>query len=276
MKDHKSLRVSIVIPVYNEGDRIAACLRSIRAQRVRPYEVIVVDNNSSDTTLQIVRRFKGVRLLTAKRQGVVHARNRGFNAARGEIIARIDADTRLPRDWVEKLETIFTDKSIDAVSGAVSYYDLPCRRLAAQIDLRLRRHAASRMGEHMFLQGANMALRSSAWRAVRGQLCLRGGLHEDFDLAIHLSDAGRRVVLDERLKADISARFLDDTSRDFWTYTLLSSGTYAQHDVEARRHMYPMVVLALTFHLPLRWLYRQFNNIETDPLLRVNPATFVD
>src|SRR4051812_42172740 len=105
------MNVSIVIPVYNEADQLAACLQAIARQTVRPLEVIVVDNNSTDGTAAIAKRFPFVRLLTEKKQGVVHARNTGFKATRGGIIGRIDADTILPPTWVAQVQTIFTAKS---------------------------------------------------------------------------------------------------------------------------------------------------------------------
>jgi cellulose synthase/poly-beta-1,6-N-acetylglucosamine synthase-like glycosyltransferase len=251
-------------------------LRSIKAQSVQPLEIIVIDNNSTDNTREVVRRFKDVKLLTAKRQGVVHARNRGFNAVRGDIIGRIDADTRLPRNWVATVQKLFTDSDLSAVSGAVHYYDIPGSRFLSNIDLYLRRQAAQRMEGRVFLQGANMAVRTSAWRSIRKQLCNRSGMHEDYDLAIHLSDAGHTVQFSEALRANISTRCLDDTVQDFWTYALLSPGTYAQHDVRAGRHMFPIVILILTFHVPLRALYRLANAPELAQYQRVNPATFGD
>jgi glycosyltransferase involved in cell wall biosynthesis len=268
--------ISIVIPVYNEAERIAACLESIAAQTVTPLEVIVVDNNSTDATVSIARSFPFVRVITAKCQGVIHARNRGFNAARGEIIGRIDADTRLPADWVQQVQNIFAESRVAAISGSVRYHDVRCARLFAAIDLRLRRHAARNMGNEVFLQGANMAVRKSAWRAVRHRLCSRGGMHEDFDLAIHLAEAGHMVEFREDLTASISARCLDDTVSDFWSYALLSPGTYAQHNIRSGRYMYPIVILILLFHLPLRTLYRNSNIAQFTEYRRVNPATFVD
>ncbi len=274
MINSSKLRVSVVIPVYNEADRIAACLDAIATQTVKPYEVIVVDNNSTDATKAIAARYPFVRVLTAKRQGVIHARNRGFNAVRGDVIGRIDADTRLSPNWIETLERLFGQTDIDAVSGAVSYHDMPWRFLS-RIDLLMRRRAARRMGEYVFLQGANMAIRTSAWKSVRNQLCHRGGLHEDYDLAIHLAEAGRRVSFEENLRASISARCLDDSVVDFWSYALLSPGTYAQHNVRSGRHMYLIIVLVLIFHLPLRALYRGTNGVN-QAYRRVNPATYVD
>jgi glycosyltransferase involved in cell wall biosynthesis len=274
MNGPKSLTVSVVIPVYNEADRIAACLEAIRKQTVRPLEVIVVDNNSSDDTVAIAKSYPFAKVITARRQGVVHARNRGFNAARGDIIGRIDADTRLPADWIDAVTKLFVDSRLDAVSGAMTYHDLPLAKVCAAIDLHLRRRVAKRMGDEVFLQGANMALRRNAWQEIRSHLCLRGGLHEDFDLAIHLSQSGYSVRFDERLKASISARCLDDTIKDFWSYALLNPGTYAQHNLKSGRHMYLIVTLILFFHVPLRALYRGTNAQPDHP--RVNPATYVD
>lgn len=274
MINSSELRVSVVIPVYNEADRIGACLQTLAAQTVKPYEVIVVDNNSTDRTASIAARFDFVRVITAKRQGVIHARNRGFNAAKGEIIGRIDADTHLPTDWVETLQQLFEQPEVDAISGVVNYYDIPWRFLS-RIDLRLRRRAARQMGDYVFLQGANMGLRTSAWKSVRQQLCHRGGMHEDYDLAIHLAEAGRYIKFDESLRASISARCLDDSLVGFWSYALLSPGTYAQHNVRSGRHMYFIVILILIFHLPLRTIYRGFNGVN-QAYRRVNPATYVD
>ena len=269
-----NIRVSLVIPVHNEEKQIADCLRAIGQQRLKAYEVIVVDNNSTDRTVRIARQFKFVKIVTAKRQGVVHARDRGFNAAKGDIIGRIDADTRLPRDWTIQVSRIFEDTTIDAVSGAMNYYDVPYPRFFSRFDLMIRRRTARLMADQVFLQGANMAVRKSAWQACRRAMCRKGGLHEDFDLAIHLAQAGRRVVFDETLVASITARCIDDSVAEFWTYVLLSPGTYKHHDLESRKYMYLAVGLALLFHLPLRALYRKYN--DTSGYNRVNPATFGD
>lgn len=267
-------RISIVIPVYNEEKQLADCLRAIARQRQKPFEVIVVDNNSTDRSVQIVRRFKFVRVVRAKRQGVVYARDRGFNVAKGDIIGRIDADTRLPSDWTQQVARVFEDKSVDAVSGAVRYYDVPMTRLVSQVDLLVRRHIATMMDDSVFLQAANMAIRKSAWIVCRDELCRRPNLHEDFDLAIHLAWAGRRVVFDEQLVAGIAARCVDDSVVSFWTYVWLSPGTYQEHDLKAGRHMYAIATLMIIFHLPIRAIYRAYNN--SSGYRRINPATFVD
>ena len=106
------MKISIVIPVYNEAEHLADCLNSIARQTTAPHEVIVVDNNSSDSSLAVALSFDFVSVITEPRQGVVHARNTGFNAAKGDLIGRIDADTVLPADWVAKALQIMQEADV--------------------------------------------------------------------------------------------------------------------------------------------------------------------
>jgi glycosyltransferase involved in cell wall biosynthesis len=281
------MNVSIVIPVYNEAACLDACLRAIAVQTVTPTEVIVVDNNSSDGTVSVAERFPFVTVLHERRQGVVHARNRGFNAVRRGIIGRIDADTIIAPDWVAQLQAIFADTSISAVSGAITYHDLPWQAQVGRIELHFRQRIAKGMGDEVFLQGANMAIRRSAWRKTRSSVCDNAGLHEDFDLAIHARQANLKVVFDKNLQAMLSLRRFDSTMLDFWQYAWLSPKTYARHGLSSQRHMYSVIWLVLCVYWPIKLIYRGYDPIaermsltkfltSTAPTGRVNPATFVD
>ncbi len=101
------LSLSLVIPAYNEERHLAACLDAVSRQAVMPSEVIVVDNNSTDRTAEIARSYPFVRVVQEPRQGIVFARNAGFDAARGDIIGRIDADTIIPSDWTKHVLAFF-------------------------------------------------------------------------------------------------------------------------------------------------------------------------
>lgn len=254
-----TLRVSLVIPAYNEASCIRQCLEAISRQTVKPYEVIVVDNNSTDKTAEIAKSFPFVKLLHERRQGVVFARDRGFDAARGDIIGRIDVDTVLPPDWIQNVQKIFTDSHVTAVSG-VMHYDVALAHIADKVDLFFRRRLAHMLKESdtVFLQGANMAVRRSAWLQVRHMVCRKGDMHEDFDLAIHLQEHGHVVAFDERLHAYISARRTDVSFLQFANYVFKSPHTYAQHRLESR-HMYAVVVLAFIGYIPARILYRGYD-----------------
>jgi glycosyltransferase involved in cell wall biosynthesis len=260
----KNLRVSLVIPAYNEEDYLKQCLEAIKNQSVQPFEVIVVDNNSTDKTAKIAKSFPFVKLLSEKRQGVVFARDKGFNTAKGDIIGRIDVDTLLPADWVQNVQKIFAYSQVAAISGAM-HYDVGLAKTVDKIDLFFRRRLARLLGESdtVFLQGASMAMRRSAWLRVRHALCRKGNMHEDFDLAIHLQEHGYEVAFDERLHANISARRTDVSFLQFANYVFMSPHTYAQHQLKSRKHMYMVVAVAILCYVPARILYRGYN-IETD------------
>jgi glycosyltransferase involved in cell wall biosynthesis len=253
------MNVSIVIPVYNEAAHLKACLDAISLQTVRPLEVIVVDNNSSDTTTDIARSYGFVSLLHERRQGVVHARTQGFDAAKGDVIARIDADTVVPEDWVEKILTVFADPEVDAASGVALYYNVAAAPLVNAIDLYFRRRLSKRLKNCLYLWGANMAIRRSSWTDITDKLCYRGGLHEDFDLAIHLQEHGGIVRFDERMRAAVSSRRIDVGYVNFMKYVLKSPGTYAQHNIRERWHMYGVVLFCAASYIPARILHRGYD-----------------
>lgn len=253
-------RVSIVIPVYNEADRLEACLLAIGRQTMKPYEVIVVDNNSTDSTAQIAANFDFVCLMTEKKQGVTHARTRGFDAARGDIIGRIDADTLIPVDWVTQVQHLFADPELSAVSGSADYYDFILAPLVNAVDRRCRTYLAMALHGQLYLWGANMALRRSAWHDVKASLCVQAGLHEDFDLGIHLQRSGHKVGYAERLMASVSLRRIDTSFTAYVQYCLVCPQTYKHHGIKARFYMYPVLVLCWVTYLPGRLLYRAYDS----------------
>jgi glycosyltransferase involved in cell wall biosynthesis len=268
------MNVSIVIPVYNEAERLGACLEAIALQRVKPLEVIVVDNNSTDETVRVAQSFPFVRLLREPRQGVVHARTRGFNAARGTIIGRIDADTLLPDDWVANVLEIFADRTVTAVSGSAHYYDFALHMIADRVDAYLRQRLAQQLGDRNYLWGANMAMRRSAWLRINPLLCKAAAIHEDFDIGIHLQELGYQVDYRSELNAGVSSRRVDSDFMDYFRYTMVSPFTYKHHGLSGRRHMYLILSICWLTYLPGRLLYRGYDHeTRTFSLLKALAVT---
>ena len=166
------MNVSIVIPVYNEADSLSACLEAISQQTIKPLEVIVVDNNSTDDTAAVASRFDFVTLLHEPKQGVVHARTTGFDVAKGDTIARIDADSLLPPEWLARVGEVFEGSDVAAVSGVAKYYNVSCAPVFDAIDLFFRRRLSWQLKDRIYLWGANMAMRRNAWQQVKP--CARG------------------------------------------------------------------------------------------------------
>ena len=256
------MKISIVIPVYNEAGALSACLEAIARQTIRPYEVLVVDNNSTDGTAAIAESFDFVKLLHESRQGVIYARACGFDAARGDIIARIDADSILPADWLESVETVFADEHVDAVSGVAQYYNVAMASVFNAIDLFFRRRLSWQLKNRVYLWGANMAMRRSAWELARPHLCEKSGIHEDYDIAIHLQEQGGTVTFDERLQAAVSSRRIDVGYLDFMRYVMVSPQTYAEHGVREHWHMYWIVLVCGIGYLPARILHRGYDPVS--------------
>ena len=117
-------QISVVVPAYNEEKYLPACLASLGRQTFRNFEVIVVDNNSTDRTSEIAKSFR-VRLVKEKIQGMIPARERGFEVAKSEIIARTDADTVVPENWLSQIYEIFSKQpDIVALTGSHEFPDL--------------------------------------------------------------------------------------------------------------------------------------------------------
>ncbi|MET0693876.1 MAG: glycosyltransferase family A protein [Propionibacteriaceae bacterium] len=117
-----NLRFSVVIPAYNESGYLAEALSSLHRQTYRGgYEVIVVDNNSTDATAAIARQH-GAQVLHELRPGVCAARQRGTEASRGQIVVSTDADTVHPADWLDRLDAQFRrHPEAIAVAGPCRY-----------------------------------------------------------------------------------------------------------------------------------------------------------
>ena len=96
-------KVSVIIPAYNEERYIARCLTSLAKQTYPSYEVIVVDDGSSDSTVRVVQSFAGVRLSRQQHGGPGSARNLGAQEATGDILVFIDADMFVAPDFISKL-----------------------------------------------------------------------------------------------------------------------------------------------------------------------------
>jgi glycosyltransferase involved in cell wall biosynthesis/exo-beta-1,3-glucanase (GH17 family) len=98
--DVKLPKVSVIICSYNGASTVESCLRSMQRLRYPDYEVVFVDDGSTDHTQEILAKFPWVRNIRQKNMGLSYARNVGMNAAKGEIIAYTDSDCEADEDWL--------------------------------------------------------------------------------------------------------------------------------------------------------------------------------
>lgn len=202
------MKISVVIPAYNEEKYIASCLKHITSQSELADEIIVVNNNSTDKTVEIASSFPAVTVINQTVQGITPTRNKGFDEASGDIIARTDADTKVPKNWIKKIKKRFTDDpNLLALSGPARFEKLPkavqpnnwLTVIAFNATFRSTMH-------HDVLFGPNMALRKSTWEKVKDEVCLNDKIvHEDMDLAVHIGRHGK-ILFDESLVVVSSLR----------------------------------------------------------------------
>lgn len=206
------LSLSVVIPVKNDARMLESCLASLaRQERAPGFQLIVVDNGSADGSAAVATRA-GATVLFEARPGIAAASETGYDHARGDIIARIDADTVLPVDWVRNLLDAFQGAPrVDAVTGPAGFLDGPrlLRRPAAVAYLGAYFVLGALALTHVPVFGSNFAMRRSAWESVRNEIHLSPDLHDDFDLSFHLGER-HRIRFAPRVRVGISMRPLID------------------------------------------------------------------
>lgn len=246
------LTVSIVIPAWNEQDTIKACVLAALDQTVPAFEIIVVDNRSTDGTANVVRALQAaypeaplIYLQQDAVQGLIPTRNFGLDHARGDILGRIDSDSVLEPTWVNEVQKAFSDPEVAACTGPVVYYDMPLRRFGAIADDAIRRAMIVITRDYHLLFGSNMALRATAWQLIRSEACLDPDdeLHEDIDLSIHLHEHGQKIAYSSDMVTGMSGRRLDDSPREYYNYVMRFERTYQKHRVRNLALRAPMAIL---------------------------------
>lgn len=223
--------LTIIIPAYNEEHQIVSCLERVAAQTVMPDEVILVNNNCTDQTVKLAKKYKFVKVINEKKQGIVHARNAGFNHAKSSIIGRIDVDTWLPPDWVGRVKKYDISEGT-AITGGGYFTNVFLPKLnGAILGMIAFRFNRLIMG-HYILWGSNMAMRRTDWLKVAAYTCETADIHEDLDLAIHLHKIGFKIRYIPSLKVGVKMkRVMDDWSTLFpnlmwWPRTLRRHGNW--------------------------------------------------
>jgi GT2 family glycosyltransferase len=184
------LRVSVVVCTYNGGATLEQCLRSLETVDYPDYEVIVVNDGSTDDTRAILANFPGVRAIHQANKGLSVARNVGMRAATGSIIAYTDSDCFVDRDWLTHL--VYQLESGDA--GAVGGPNLtpPDGWLAACVDAAPGQPThvleSDQVAEH--IPGCNMAFRREALEAINGFDPEYRKAGDDVDVCWRLQQAG--------------------------------------------------------------------------------------
>lgn len=194
--------ISVVIPAYNGGHNLDECLDAVDRLVVSPGEVVVVDDGSTDGSIERAAA-RGVRILrTPGRLGPAAARNIGASAATGEIVLFLDADVCVHADAIDRVATALADPDVDAVIG--SYDDDPSSPDFLSQYKNLMHcfvHQTARSEASTFWSGCG-AIRREVFLELSGFDDNYGRpAIEDIELGYRMRQAGRRIVLDRDLRA---------------------------------------------------------------------------
>jgi GT2 family glycosyltransferase len=262
------MRVSVIVPNHNGGATLARCLTAALASRHPRFEVIVVDDDSRDDSLEIARRFPCRLIRLPRRGGAAAARNAGARRARGEILFFTDADCLLPPDALTRACENLAALGPNAALGG-TYTPMPgdalffSRFQSVFIHYGETKHAA----DPDYLATHALALRAETFHRYHGFDDNVRPILEDVEFSHRLRRAGIRLVLDPALQVRHVFNFslrrsLKNafTKARYWTryalanHDLLADSGAASHELKGNVAAY----LASALLLLAGWLTGQY------------------
>jgi len=245
----ENLLLSIVIPAFNEEAWVSNCLKSLSQELGRKgyhAEIILVNNASTDRTRHIAESYPGITVVDEPHKGLARARQAGFMVSSGNLIANIDADTKLPPGWIDTVLREFQQNSnLVALSGPFIYYDLS---IVTRVLVRLYYFCAAGLhavnhrilGAGAVIQGGNFVLRRRALEKIGGYDPRFEFYGEDADIACRIQKVGD-VKFTFKLPMQSSGRRLKEEGsvtvgfryivNYFWTTFLREPFTKGSRDI---------------------------------------------
>jgi peptidoglycan-N-acetylglucosamine deacetylase len=186
--------VTILVPAYNEEKVLSRSLETLVNLKYQKKEIIVIDDGSTDKTNLIASWYKqyGVKVLKKPNGGKSRALNYGLLFSRGEIVVTVDADGMLPRDAIDEIVRILSNRNVQAVSGNVKALNakntlMRCQQLEYITAINTLRNALDLFGAVIVVPGAFGAFRREA--VVNTGHYDSDTITEDFDLTLKIQKA---------------------------------------------------------------------------------------
>lgn len=194
LPDFPTPKISVIICVYNGMDRIGHALESLRRLRYPDYEVIVVDDGSSDGTLNLVAQYAEVRLIASVHAGLSVARNLGAATAMGAILAYTDDDCMVDPDYLFWLAKAYAENDWDACGGPNIPPEPECEDEAVVASsLGAPSHVMLDDVEAEHIPGCHLSVRVEAFEAIGGFRAQYRVAGDDVDFCWRLRDSGYKI-----------------------------------------------------------------------------------
>jgi cellulose synthase/poly-beta-1,6-N-acetylglucosamine synthase-like glycosyltransferase len=196
--------VSVVVPAYNEAKTIGSCVRSLLASDYPQFEIILVDDGSTDSTLAEMKKLEGhpgIKIVLKKNGGKASALNQGYLFSKGEIIIFADADGIFGTDTIKRLVEAFVDDKIACCCGndapiGLHFNITKLQNLQAHVGTGYVRRALAYMNCLPIVSGNIGAFRRSVLDEIG--LFKEGFIGEDLELTWRIHKAGYRVAFEPR------------------------------------------------------------------------------
>jgi GT2 family glycosyltransferase len=191
----ETMSVSIIIPTFNGSSRIGNCLDALLKQTARAdSEILVVNDGSTDKTVDVVARYSGVRLINQVNAGPAAARNRGANEANGSLILFTDDDCVPTQDWLSSMISAFDDPEVFGVKGAYRTTQKGLVARFVQIEYEDRYRLMARLHSIDFIDTYSAGFRRDHFLEMKGyDTSFPVACAEDIELSYRMSARGWKL-----------------------------------------------------------------------------------
>ena len=209
--------ITVVIPAYNEEKLLTKTLACLKAQSYKNFDIIVIDNNSTDNTATVAKLYNA-KVIREKKQGYVHALNRGLKEATGKIIAVTDADSQPDPKWLHHIAQSMGKKNVVGLTG-MAKFDIKSKPLRLLVDnsYMLFMYANFFLGKP-HINGFNLAVKKK-YVDLLGDLNPAYQIGADVHLGLSLKQYGKIKFTKQAIVLTSTRRWQKEAKKSFTKYS---------------------------------------------------------
>lgn len=253
------MEISVVIPAFNAAKTLGKCLDAFSSSTKKPKEIIVVNDNSNDNTLEIANRYVTTILNNNGENGANICRNIGANAATGDIVLFIDSDVQIHPDTIEKIHLEFSNSSATAVVGCYSAFPEQKGIMTRYKNLWIRFSYLQSQKKIDWIFGAVSAIKTDVFKSMGGfntNLQAKNGV-DDLEFGKRLIAGGYKIILNKEVEVDHLKEFTfksfvkNEFMRSLWFITLAGEFNQVSKSLKSGFvNIYPSFILSTLLSWP--------------------------